>query len=91
MNEPVSLEEARWAKDNNVRAHNVAACLRVALAQIERGEIEADHVVVCFGVSNEETGSITTDWLQAGKFSGFAQLGLLERIKMAIVQHAEVE
>lgn len=89
MTEPVSLEQARWERESDTRAHSVVAMLRVAIGQIEKGDIKADHAVLCLGAQNDETNAITTDWLQSGKFSAFAQLGLLERVKLGIVECAE--
>ena len=85
MSEISSLVERRWQGDSDTRAHKITDMLRVAIAQIERGEIDADHAILCMGKVSDEN-AITTDWLQAGQFSPFAQLGMLERIKLAIIE-----
>lgn len=84
MSDVVSLTERKWNSNSAVDAHTVLDMLRVAIAQIERGEIEASHAILCLGHVTDENGA-STDWLQAGKFDAFRQLGLLERVKMAII------
>lgn len=83
-----SLTEARWNRLKDTRDHTAADALRVALANVERGDIKVDHVVICFGAVSTENAA-TTDWFQAGEFSAFEQLGLLERVKIAIIMNAE--
>lgn len=89
MTELVSLDQRRWEKDNDTRAHSVISMLRVAIGQIEAGDIKPDHAILCLGGLDGETNATTTDWLQAGQFSGFAQLGLIERVKLGIIDSAE--
>ena len=89
MSEPVSLEQKRWERENDTRSHSVVSMLRVAIGQIERGEISPDHAILCMGAHAEDTNVVSTDWLQSGQFSLFAQLGLVERVKMSIIECAE--
>lgn len=83
-----SLVERRWNNSDDTRAHTVTDMLRVAIAQIERGDMNPAHAILCMGHVSDDN-AITTDWLQTGQFNGFEQLGLLERIKVSILDTAE--
>lgn len=84
-----SLIEKRWDGDDDTRSYTVADMLRVALAKIEKGEIVAEHGILVLGKKHEDRGSCETDWLQAGTFDFFSQIGMIERAKMSIAKGAE--
>jgi len=88
MSDVVSFTERKWNSNNDVAAHSVIDMLRVAIAQIERGEMRADHAILCTGCA-EEDGAVSSGWLQAGTFHAYAQLGLLERTKISLINGAE--
>ena len=75
MTEPASLSERRWDKVSDPAAHSLRDMLMVALARLERGELEADHMVVVY--SRLSDGQPYTGYLQAGSFDPFAQVGML--------------
>lgn len=90
MTEPVSFAEAKWKRETDTRKHSVVDMLTVAIAQIERGEIDADHAFLCVGSITEEN-AVNTNWFQAGKFNAYAQIGLLERCKLDLIACATRE
>lgn len=77
---PVSLAEARWNRCGRTEELSVVDMLRAALAKIERGEIKPDHAFLCLGEVVAYRG-VSSQWMQAGSFNVYAQLGLLERCK----------
>lgn len=89
MSDVVSLTERRWDSDDDTRTHSVADMLRVALTKIEKGEIVAEHGILVLGKRDLDSNSCETDWLQAGSFDFFAQVGMLERAKMSMAKGAE--
>lgn len=86
MSAPVDLNARRWATADRTAAFKPVEALREAIRQIEAGEVPADHVVVCFGGSDDCTNS--SAWVQAGTFDTFQQYGLLERVKMGMMSEA---
>jgi hypothetical protein len=83
MTEPTSLAERRWDTKESPADHSVADMLRVALGRIERGEIKPDHAVLCLGKIDD--GVSRAEYMQAGTYLAFAQVGLLDRAKALLV------
>jgi len=71
----------RWERsDGRPDSHSVVECLEVMLHKLQTGEIEAQHVIIAYGMADKELGALA-GYLQAGCFDPFAQLGLLHMIK----------
>lgn len=84
---PVSLSEARWDRCSRVEEQTVVDLLRAVLAKIERGEIKPDHAFLCLGEVVAYRG-VSSQWMQAGGFNVYAQIGLLERCKTDLLNSA---
>lgn len=69
----------RWEKPGTPGSHKVIDALEIALHRVKTGEIDAQHVVICFGSVGEDQVA-NTDFLQAGSFSFYAQCGLVHAI-----------
>lgn len=78
-----TLDEARWNRETAVGASDVPTMLRVLLGRIERGEVDATHVICCVGTKCEG-GAVEATFLQEGGFSPFEQMGLLARIQQIL-------
>lgn len=75
---PISLAEARWDKgDNSPTTHSVREVLEVVLAKIDSGEVEADHVIVCLDLKDENPNAGRPAYYQGGTLRAFGQVGLL--------------
>lgn len=73
----VSLAARRWERsDGNPASHTPIDCLEKVLADLRDGSVSADHVVVILGTDSVENGN--NQYYQAGSFSAYAQLGLLQ-------------
>lgn len=89
MSEPIDINARRWANGPNRNdAYKPADALREALRQVEAGEVPADHVIICMGASVD--GSNVSTWLQAGRFDTFQQYGLMDRIKLGLMDQAKL-
>ena len=88
MSDVISFTERKWDSNRDVAAHTVVDMLRVAIARIERGEMQADHAILCTACV-EDNGAVSSGWLQVGEFHVLGQLGLLERIKIELINGAE--
>lgn len=89
MTDVVNLAERRWDADNDTRSHSIVDMLRIAIDRLERGDIEGDHAILLLGTANAETNGNGMDWLQAGKFDFYQQVGMLERMKISMCNGAE--
>lgn len=73
------LTAARWKRgDGRPSSHPVREVLERALFALDSGEQTADHIMVILGKDGD--GKTTSDdwaFYQAGSFSYFGQLGLL--------------
>lgn len=79
MSEPISFAARRWEKgDGRPGSHSVREALEVALARIDSGELDAKHIIICVGLSDDEDGGSNCAYFQAGPFNHFAQMGLLD-------------
>jgi hypothetical protein len=72
-----TIEEARWKKGNSPNDHRVRDMLVAAIAQLDSGEIEADHAVLIWGQSKDNQGD--DGYMQAGSLEAFGQIGLVYR------------
>ena len=77
---PISLSEARWDRCGRTEDLSVVDMLRAVIAKIERGEIKADHAFLCLGEVVAYRG-VSSQWMQAGSFNVYGQIGLIERCK----------
>lgn len=76
--QPASLSEQRALRSSNPGKWGPREMLVALLRRIDSGEMEEpDHMVVCYGARDRESGHNSAGYLQAGNFSPFAQLGLL--------------
>lgn len=87
MSEIADLSARRWNTATEPHQIKPADALRQVARQIEAGEVEADHVIICVGT--ERDNAVQAQWFQAGSFALYAQLGLLERIKAAMIPTVE--
>ncbi len=83
MSEIADLSARRWQTATEPHQVRPVDALRQVASQIEAGEIDASHVIICVGI--EEDHAVQSQWFQAGDFALFAQIGLLERIKAAMI------
>ncbi len=71
------LTAKRWEKGDGLPAsHPPREALEVAMHRIASGEIDAKHVVVCIAEVGEG-GACDVNFIQAGTFDHFAQIGLV--------------
>jgi hypothetical protein len=79
MSGPVSLAARRWdSGDGNPSSHSVRDVLEVAIAKLDAGEINPEHIIIAYGRIKEATND--TGFMQAGTFNSYAQLGLLSSV-----------
>jgi hypothetical protein len=86
MTDITDLSARRWQNVSDPEAHKPIDALRETIRQIEAGEVEADHVVICLGATKD--GAAVTDWLQAGTFDVYGQRGLLDTVRMFMLLDA---
>lgn len=83
------LTDKRWEKgEGKPSSHKLREALEVALHRLDVGEIEADHVIVCFG-HTDDGGGDSCSFFQAGNYSHYGQLGILEAVKFLMSEAAE--
>lgn len=86
MSETVSLAQRRWESKRDPAAHSPRDMLVEAIRQIDEGEIDAEHMILCYGSENEDEASY--GWLQAGPFRTLAMVGLVEVVKRLLARGA---
>lgn len=78
MSEPISFAARKWANGNgSPGSHTVREMLEAAIAQIDLGELEVEHAILIWG--REDDGVGKDGYMQAGPFSPYGQIGLLQR------------
>lgn len=71
------ITKRRWDKDDNPNNHSVETALKIAMDDaLER---RPDHVIVMMAKHEPEDGR--SYWhVQAGKYDGFSQIGMITQI-----------
>lgn len=77
MSDPVDFDDKRWEKATIDDIKPVDA-LRRAIKEIERGDIDVNHVIVIFHDKRNGKGG-GVGWFQGGDFSWMSQCGMLQR------------
>jgi len=76
---PLSIGEHRAARSACPSDASPRDVLVGVLRDIDSGKLAADHVIVSLGISKPDGGR-STEYRQAGKLDGYAQVGLLTRV-----------
>jgi hypothetical protein len=79
----VDLVARRWERRTEPNEHEPIEALRAAVRAIEAGEIDPDHIVVCYHVPEDPP---RTGWFQAGLQSELGAEGLVHRIAHMMAQ-----
>ncbi|WLJ71074.1 hypothetical protein [Sphingomonas phage Kimi] len=73
------ITRRRWDKNHEPGSHRPVDCLRMMLDRIERGEVDPDHIVICYSNNKADTEG-ATGYYQAGTLGYHGQQGLLTRV-----------
>lgn len=69
------ITKARWGTKTSPNDHKPTDALKMALHNIETGEIDVDHVIVVYHHRTDHG----VGYFQAGDFTHFGAIGLLTR------------
>ena len=78
----VDLASKRWARgDRRPEAHSPRDVLVETLRQIDAGEFDPAHVIVCIATEHDDEFDSGTRYLQGGSFPYHGQVGLLSAVR----------
>ena len=78
----VDLASRRWARgDRRPEAHSPRDALVETLRQIDAGEFDPAHVIVCIAVNEPGEFDHGTRYMQGGSFPYHGQVGLLSVVR----------
>lgn len=78
----VDLASKRWARgDRRPEAHSPRDVLVEALRQIDAGEFNPAHVIVCIATDHDDEFDSGTRYFQGGSFPYHGQVGLLSAVR----------
>ena len=78
MTEVVDFAARRWKERTGPQQHAIRDMLVEALRALDAGEFKPDHAILVH--ASEDDDASNTGWFQAGKFGGFAQIGLMHDV-----------